>query len=111
MTMFVVWASDRAGALAARQQVREAHRARLRAPQPHAVQVLLAGPTFDEASQMNGTMLVVQADDRAAVQAFIDDDPYVAAGVYGAVEIRPWHCGLGPLLANPASSPPIGSPP
>ncbi|MBI5717002.1 MAG: YciI family protein [Burkholderiales bacterium] len=101
MTMFVVWATDRAGALPARQRVREAHRARLRAPQPHAVQVLLAGPTFDDAQQMNGTMLVVQADDRAVVQAFIDDDPYVAAGVYGFVEIRPWHCGLGSLAPSP----------
>jgi hydroxyquinol 1,2-dioxygenase len=28
---------------------------------------------------------------------FRDGDPYVAAGVYDRVEIRPWRCGLGHL--------------
>ena len=96
--LYAVWATDRPGTGAARQQVREAHRRRLRHPAPHAVQVLQAGPTLDgPAGAMNGTLLVVQADDAAAVRAFIDDDPYVAAGVYASVEIRPWRCGLGPL--------------
>jgi hypothetical protein len=78
--------------------VREAHRLRLRNPAPHAVQVLQAGATLDERSgAMNGTLLVVQADNIAAVRAFVDADPYVAAGVYASVEIRPWRCGLGAL--------------
>lgn len=97
---FVVWATDRAGALPERLRVRDAHRARLRAPAPHAVQVLLAGPTFADdgaAPIMNGTMLVVAAEDIAAVSAFVAADPYVRAGVYDRVEIRPWQCGLGPL--------------
>jgi uncharacterized protein YciI len=97
--LYAVWASDRPGTGAARQQVREAHRQRLRNPAPHAVQVLQAGPTLDEktAPAMNGTLLIVQADDIAAVRAFVDADPYVAAGVYARVEIRPWRCGLGSL--------------
>lgn len=46
---------------------------------------------------MNGTLLIVEADDLAAVRAFVDADPYVAAGVYARIDIRPWRCGLGPL--------------
>ncbi len=96
--LYAVWATDRPGMLAERQRVREAHRARLRDPGPHAVRVVQAGVTLDDASgDMNGTLLVVQADTLAAVRDFVDGDPYVAAGVYGQIDIRPWRCGLGPL--------------
>ena len=96
--LYAVWASDAPGTGDERGRVREAHRARLRSPAPHAVQVLQAGATLDaEAGAMNGTLLVVQAENIAAVRAFVAGDPYVAAGVYASVEIRPWRCGLGPL--------------
>jgi uncharacterized protein YciI len=100
--LYVVWASDAPGRGDERLRVREAHRARLRAPAPHAVKVLQAGATLDPdadagSATMNGTLLVVEAADIAAVRAFVDGDPYVAAGVYASVEIRPWRCGLGPL--------------
>ncbi len=101
---FVVWATDAADTLAMRQQVREQHRARLRNPAPHAVQVLLGGPTLnDDAMAMNGTLLIVDAGSAEAVRAFVDDDPYMRHGVYRDVQIRPWRCGLGPL-AEPAST-------
>jgi uncharacterized protein len=96
---FVVWATDRAGSQQARQRVREEHRARLRNPAPHAVTVLLAGPTFHDGGQtMNGTLLVVDADSVEAVRAFIEADPYTVHAVYQSVDIRPWRCGLGPLM-------------
>ncbi len=96
--LYAVWASDVPGTGDERLRVREAHRARLRAPAPHAVQVLQAGVTLDEDTQaMNGTLLIIQAESIAAVRAFVDGDPYVAAGVYASIEIRPWRCGLGPL--------------
>ena len=96
--LFAVWATDRPGMLAERQRVRELHRVRLRDPGPHAIEVVQAGVTLDDAGEaMNGTLLIVQAGSLAAVQAFVDGDPYVAAGVYDRIEIRPWRCGLGPL--------------
>jgi uncharacterized protein YciI len=111
---FVVWATDRQGMLAQRLAVRAEHRARLRDPAPHAVTVLAAGPTMDPGGQaMNGTLLVVEADDEQAVRAFVDGDPYMREGVYGSVEIRPWRCGLGALAesawAAPSASPPTGA--
>ena len=99
--LFAVWASDSEGALPARLRVREAHRARLRAPAPHEVEVLLAGPLLSEAvmndAAMNGTLLIVRAENIDAVRAFVAADPYALAGVYGSVDIRPFKCGLGPL--------------
>jgi hypothetical protein len=92
---FSVWATDNPGSHAERQRVRDAHRARLRDPGGHAVRVALGGPTLDEAGAMNGTLLVVEAEDINAVRRFVADDPYVAAGVYASVEIRPWAWGLG----------------
>ena len=103
---YAVWATDREGSLPERLRVREEHRMRLRNPSPHAVTVLMAGPTLDEPGQsMNGTLLVVEATSAEAVRAFIDDDPYVRQGVYASVDIRPWHCGLGALCESSVPSP------
>jgi hypothetical protein len=97
MSLFAVWARDHDGAQPDRQRVREAHRARLRAPAPHPVTVLAAGPMLGGPEQaMNGTLLIVVAPSLADVQRFVDDDPYVLAGVYASVDIQPWRCGLGP---------------
>jgi uncharacterized protein YciI len=106
---YAVWATDRPGTLAQRQAQREAHRARLRRPGAHPVTVLLGGPTLDDAQDaMNGTLLVVQADSLQAVQRFIAEDPYMLAGVYADVQVRPWQWGLGLPGAAPAASPAPG---
>jgi uncharacterized protein len=93
---FAVWATDAPGMLEARQRVREAHRARLRDPGVHPVRVLLGGATLDDgAAQMNGTLLVVQAEHIDAVRCLVAEDPYMREGVYKSVEVRPWAWGLG----------------
>lgn len=91
---FAVWATDRDGAAAQRERVREQHRARLRAGAA-GLEVVLGGPTDDEHGDMNGSLLVIAAHDIAAVRAFVAGDPYVTAGVYESVQIRPWRWGLG----------------
>jgi len=93
---FAVWATDREGTQQARLAVRDAHRARLREPGSHAVTVVAGGPTLSESGgAMNGSLLVIEADDIEAVHRFVAEDPYQRAGVYARVEIRPWHWGLG----------------
>ena len=94
-THFAIWATDRPGMAAERARVREAHRARLREGGRGGLKVVLGGPTTDEAGAMNGSLLVVEARDIAAVRDFIAGDPYILCGVYAAVEIRPWQWGLG----------------
>ncbi|HUN91745.1 MAG TPA: YciI family protein [Burkholderiaceae bacterium] len=93
---FAVWATDRPGALEARERARPAHRARLRDPAPHAVEVVAGGPTLDEATgSMNGTLLVVRADSIEAVRRYLDGDPYRLQQVYASVEVRAWTWSLG----------------
>jgi uncharacterized protein YciI len=89
--------------LAERLRVRDAHRARLRAPQPHPVTVVAGGATLAEGDgAMNGTLLVVEADSIDVVRRFVDTDPYALAGVYARVEVRPWQWGLGPPAPSQA---------
>ena len=93
---FAIFATDKPDSAALRAETRERHRRYLRAPDGHDVVVRLGGPTLSEAAgDMNGTLLVVEAGDIAAVRAFLADDPYMRAGLFAAVEIRPWRWGLG----------------
>jgi hypothetical protein len=92
---FAVWATDREGMLDARLKVRDAHRARLRDPGAHRVKVVLGGPTAAADASMNGSLLVIEAEDLETVRRFVAEDPYELAGVYARVEIRPWQWGLG----------------
>ena len=95
-TYFAVWARDRPGMLEDRKRVREAHRARLLEGAP-GVRVVLGGPTLDDAGDMAGSLVVIEAVDIAQVRAFVAGDPYVEAGVYdpASVQILPWHWGIG----------------
>ncbi|WP_277962708.1 YciI family protein [Pseudomonas sp. RIT-To-2] len=93
---FAVFATDKAEQLVMREQIRPAHREHLRNPEPHRVVVRLGGPTLDDTDgRMNGTLLVVEAASRVEVEAFLADDPYVKAGIFERIEIRPWSWGLG----------------
>ena len=70
--------------------------AHLRATDTHRVVVRLGGPTLDDVgAAMNGTLLVIEAGSLAEVEAFIEDDPYVQAGLFASIQIRPWHWSLG----------------
>ena len=92
---FVVFNTDKPGALATREATRPAHRVHLR-EHKHKVKLHHAGPTLTEDGKMNGTLLVVEADDIAEVRAFVSDDPYSKAGIFEKVDIRPfaWTTGV-----------------
>ena len=96
MTYFAVLATDRSGKAALRAETREAHRRHLRAPEGHAVSVRFGGPTLtDDGGRMNGTLLIIEAEDINAVRAFVSDDPYVRADLFERIDIRPWQWSLG----------------
>ena len=101
MGYYVVLATDRPDGLEMRHRTRAEHRSYLRQPSEHAVRVVLAGPTHEEGGgQMNGTMLVVQGRSVAEVERFVADDPYVRAGLFEQIVIRPWNCGMGHFEAD-----------
>jgi hypothetical protein len=94
MAMFVLMGVDHPGALDKRMAAREAHLAYVR---EHAALVKVAGPLLDEAGQMAGSMFVIEAPDKAAVEAFSANDPYRLAGVFERVEIHAWRVTVGAL--------------
>ncbi|MCK8683241.1 YciI family protein [Pseudomonas umsongensis] len=93
---FAVFATDHPNSLALRQRLRPSHQAHLRGTDAHRVVVRLGGPTLDDAGlAMNGTLLVIEAGSLSEVESFIQDDPYVQAGLFSSIQIRPWHWSLG----------------
>ncbi|BFT64316.1 YciI family protein [Pseudomonas moorei] len=93
---FAVFATDNPDVQSLRQHLRPTHQAHLRSPDAHHVVVRLGGPTLDEESTaMNGTLLVIEAQCLSDVEAFMQDDPYVRAGLFASMEIRPWNWSLG----------------
>ena len=81
---FVVHALDKPDALPRRLAVIAAHRAHLdEAPARHSVRVLLSGPlTSDDGETMRGSFFLLEAPDRAAVNALFAEDPLSDADVW-----------------------------
>lgn len=50
-----------------------------------------AGPFLDEAGKPNGSLVVIDAGDKAAAEKLASADPYAKAGLFESVEIRPWN--------------------
>ena len=93
---FLFHAIDRPGTADLRQRLREDHRVSIRRWDPHC-RCILGGPLLDEDGRMIGTALVFEADDAAAVRAFMDVDPYLVGGLFARIEISPWTIGLGAI--------------
>lgn len=87
---FVIICKDKPGAAELRQQSRQAHLDYI-AAQP----ILFAGPMLDTTGAMMGSMLVLEAENRAAVNNFLADDPYVRAGLFQTVEVHGWKKVIG----------------
>lgn len=94
MPLFVLTCIDKPGSLALRMATREAHLAYVR---PQADMLKLGGPLLDDAGDMAGSLMILEAPDRAAVEAFSAQDPYTLAGLWASVDIRPFRMTLGQL--------------
>jgi uncharacterized protein len=93
---FAVFATDKPQMRDVRERVRPSHRAYLRSAPSQGVFVRLGGPTLaPHCDAMNGTLLVVEADGIGDVMTFIGNDPYMQAGLFERVEVRPWDWSLG----------------
>ena len=96
---YAIVADDIENSLAARQASRPAHLARLHALHD-AGRLMLAGPfpAIDAADPgpagFTGSLIVAEFDSLDAAQVFADTDPYVAAGVYANVRVRPFRKAL-----------------
>jgi len=92
---YAIVGTDKADSLPARLSARPAHLARLHALRD-AGRLLLAGPfpAIDAEDPgpagFSGSLIVAEFADLAAAQAWADADPYVAAGVYASVSVKPF---------------------
>ena len=56
-----------------------------------------AGPFTGDDGKPTGSLVILEAADKAAAEAMAENDPYAKAGLFAAVEIRPWKW----LIKNP----------
>ncbi len=92
MALFAITCWDKPGALDERVQNRPDHVAYLKT---QLAIIRLAGPQLDDAGQMNGSLFVVEVEDRAAAEAFSAGDPFNQRGIFGKVEIRGFAATMG----------------
>ena len=97
---FAVITRDKSHVSALRLRLRPEHRAWLRAHEGHPVEVRLGGPLLDGRGDMDGTLLVVEADDQQAVWDFLQEDPYVRHDMFAHIEVRQWQWSLGQPLTE-----------
>lgn len=94
MPYFCVHAFDHPHRLDDRLRLRDAHRARLR-QHDHPVAVRIGGPLLGEDGEMIGTMLVIEAETKAQVGAYLAGDPYMVEDLFKTLTITPFNWGLG----------------
>lgn len=92
---YAILGLDNPNSLAARQTARPAHVARLKQLLDEG-RLLLAGPfpAIDAEDPgpagFEGSLIVAEFDDLEAARAWAQADPYIAAGVYRDVTVRPF---------------------
>lgn len=92
---YAITALDHADSLQKRLAARPAHVERLKTLQAEG-RLLLAGPfpAIDSEDPgpagFSGSLIIAEFVDLAAAQAWAGADPYVAAGVYREVSVRPF---------------------
>ncbi len=95
MMFYVIIGEDRPGTLDQRMAARPDHVARLQALQAEG-KLLLAGPcpAIDSPDPgpagFSGSMIIAEFASLEAARTWADADPYVAAGVYEKVTVKPF---------------------
>jgi uncharacterized protein YciI len=85
--LFAVTSIDKPDSLALRTTTREIHLGYL---DSIVAQILFAGPLLNAEGQSIGSLIVVEAENHAAAEAFAAADPYAKAGLFESVTIRPY---------------------
>ena len=88
MPLFVEYAKDGADGAARRNANRDAHVAHIQAAN-EAGKIAFSGPLKDEAGASIGVVILFEAADLAGARQWVDEDPYVAGGVYATIEVHP----------------------
>ncbi|WP_312240556.1 YciI family protein [Pantoea sp.] len=93
--LYVIYAEDNADSLEKRQSVRPAHLARLQLLHDEG-RLVVAGPmpAVDSndpgAAGFTGSTIIAEFSSLEAAQSWAEGDPYIAAGVYKQVSVKPF---------------------
>jgi uncharacterized protein YciI len=99
--LFVVHALDKENILPTRAKHYRAHRIHLDRAEDHAVEVVTAGTLVAEDGETPaGSIFVIDAATRAAVDAFTRSDPYHLNGVWERVQIHRYNKKRGTPYAS-----------
>ncbi len=85
--LFAIICTDRPGALETRMSNRPTHLAWL---ESEVAGLFSGGAMLDIEGKPCGSLLVIEAADRAAAEAFAAADPYAKAGLFESTVIRPY---------------------
>lgn len=85
--LFAIQCEDHPGALEKRLATRPDHLAWL---DGQVGSIVLGGPVLDAEGKPCGSLLVIEAADQAAAEAFAAADPYALAGLFARTVIRPF---------------------
>lgn len=93
--LYVIYAQDHAETLEKRNSVRLAHLARLQILKDEG-RLIIAGPMPNVDSEdpgqagYAGSVVIAEFASIEAAESWAQDDPYVAAGIYANVTVRPF---------------------
>lgn len=86
---FAIMAWDRPGMSDLRRATKQRHVEHLDAAASD-LRVLQSGPLLDDEGTEVGSLIIVDAPDRSAVEAFCEADPYTQADMVGRRLIQAW---------------------
>jgi uncharacterized protein YciI len=94
MGLYVLICNDKPDSLELRLANREAHLAYARG---FADRLKVAGPLLDEAGNMAGSLLILEADSLEDARGFNLGDPYQKAGLFASVQVTAFKASIGAL--------------
>jgi uncharacterized protein len=95
--LFALICTDNPNSLDIRMKARPDHLAFL---EKLGTNLKAAGPFIGDDDKPTGSLVIINADDKAHAKAIAAEDPYAIAGLFASVEIKPWKW----LIKNPESA-------
>ena len=94
--IYAIICKDKPGSLETRKETRPEHLAWLSELNAQG-SLKFAGPFLDDDGNSLGSLVAIEAEDRAQAEAIAANDPYAIAGLFQTVEVHPWNW----VLNNP----------
>ena len=94
MPLFVVSYIDKPNSLSLRMATRQAHLAYAH-DENNPSKVKIGGPYLDEKGDMCGSLIILEAPDKATAVNYTENDPYVKAGLFSSIDVRPYRLTVG----------------